>query len=163
MCCSYFVLMSISSPGYSKAFGGGKENLHGDRTSGAVEESISKYSVYNMFSNVCSERAPDYGIRLGSINEREILDWINIWDEVVAEHPTHPFVFANSLSLNVKCRIIRVNKIRGGEKELNGASLSQLVKWLSVCLRPADNISFIEALENNVFFRGKRDFVLTEN
>ena len=124
--------MSISSPGYSKAFGGGKENLHGDRTSGTVQGSISKNLVYSMFSNFYIEKSPDIsGIHLGSYLAGDIVDWINQWDAVVAEHPTYPFVFANSISLLIKCKIIRLNKIRGGDKELNGASLYQLLKWLS--------------------------------
>jgi hypothetical protein len=83
--------MSIASPGYSKAFGGGKENLYGDRTSGAVQESISKNSVYSMFSNCYIERAPGYGIRLKSYSVRDILDWFNQWEDVIAEHPTYQF------------------------------------------------------------------------
>ena len=89
--------MSISSPGYSKAFGGGKENLYGDRTSGTIQGSISKNSVYSMFSNRYTEKTPDIsGIRLGSYSAREIVDWINECDDAVAEHPTYPFVFAKT-------------------------------------------------------------------
>ena len=137
--------MSISSPGYSKTFGGGKENLYGDRTSGAVQGSISKKSIYSMFSNFYIEKSPDIsGIRFGSYLAGDIVDWINQWDAVVAEHPTYPFVFANSISVYVKRMIIWANNIRGGFEELNRASLTQLAKWLSALVRPADNISFIE-------------------
>ena len=156
----------MSSPGDSKASRGGKENLYGDRTSGAVQGSISKDSNYSIFSNVLTEESKtpilESGIRLGSINEREIVDWINYWDEVVAEHPTYPFVFANSMSAYVKYKLIVENDIQQGYTELNRASLSQLAKWLSACVRPVDNISFIEALDKNVFFPGKRNIVLTE-
>ena len=156
----------MSSFGQSKASRGGKEDLKGDRTSGAVQGSISKDSNYSILSNVLTEESKtpilESGIRLGSINEREIVDWINYWDEVVAEHPTYPFVFANSMSAYVKYKLIVENDIQQGYTELNRASLSQLAKWLSACVRPVDNISFIEALDKNVFFPGKRNIVLTE-
>ena len=45
---------------------------------------------------------------------------------------------------------------------MNRAGLPELVHWLCTCIRPIDNISFIKALDMNVFFRSKKDFVLTE-
>ena len=110
-----------------------------------------------------TKKTPDTsGIRLGSFSERDIVDWLNQWEDVVAEDPEYPFNFANSISKFTKQRMITVNDIEGGLRQVNSAGMPELVKWLCTCIRPIDNISFINSLDRNVYFRSKQDFVLTE-
>jgi hypothetical protein len=55
-----------------------------------------------------------------------------------------------------------MNDIPDGLREVNRAGFPELIRWLCTCIRPVDKVEFIRALENNVFFRSKKDFVLTE-
>ena len=110
-----------------------------------------------------TKKSPDIsGLRLGSLSERDIVEWLNRWDEILAEHPTYPFNFASSISSYIKQKLVTANDITDGLREVNRAGLPELVQWLCTCIRPIDNISFIKALDMNVFFRSKKDFILTE-
>jgi hypothetical protein len=110
-----------------------------------------------------TKKTPDTtSIRLGNFSERDIVDWFNQWADAIAEDPGYPFSFAGSISRHIKMKMITVNDIEGGLQEINAAGMPELLKWLCVCIRPIDNISFINSLDRNVFFRSKPDFVLTE-
>jgi hypothetical protein len=110
-----------------------------------------------------TKKTPDTtSIRLGTFTERDIVDWFNQWADAIAEDPQYPFSFAGSISRHIKMKMITVNDIEGGLQEINAAGMPELLKWLCACIRPIDNISFINSLDRNVFFRSKPDFVLTE-
>jgi len=80
----------------------------------------------------------------------------------MAEHPKYPFNFALSIAPYIKQRMVTINEIPDGMREVNRAGFPELIRWLCACIRPVDKVEFIKALENNVFFRSKKDFVLTE-
>jgi hypothetical protein len=110
-----------------------------------------------------TKKTPDTtSIRLGTFTERDIVDWFNQWADAIAEDPQYPFSFAGSISRHIKMKMIVANDIEGGLQEVNAAGMPELWKWLCACIRPIDNISFINSLDRNVFFRSKSDFVLTE-
>ena len=136
-----------------------------DRLSSSFKNAVDMQSIIDSNSGSIEymKRAPDIsGLRLGSLSEREIVDWYNRWDEIMAEHPRYPFNFALSISPYIKQKMVTMNEIPDGLREVNRAGFPELIRWLCVCIRPVDKVEFIRALENNVFFRSKRDFVLTE-
>lgn len=110
-----------------------------------------------------AKKVPDTSrIYLGSLNEREIVEWESSWDELLAAHPTYPFNIPLSVSSYVRDKCISSNDIVGGIHEFNRAGLPQLLRWICKLIRPVSNLMFLEKLENNVYFRSKKDFVLTE-
>ena len=110
-----------------------------------------------------AKKTPDTSrLYLGTLTERDIVEWLTRWDEIISEDPTYPFNIASTISRFVKQKLVTENDIDGGLYEVNRAGLPQLIRWLCICIRPIDNISFIKALDSNVYFRSKKDFVLTE-
>lgn len=110
-----------------------------------------------------AKKTPDTSrIYLGSFNEREIVEWESRWDELQAAHPTYPFNIPETISNYVRDKCISNNEIEGGIHQFNRAGLPQLLRWICKCIRPVSNLMFLEKLENNVYFRSKKDFVLTE-
>ena len=120
-----------------------------------------------MYSNLTrieyAKKTPDTSrLCLGTLTERNIVEWLTRWDEIISENPTYPFNIASTISRFVKQKLVTENDIDGGLYEINRAGLLQLIRWLCTCIRPIDNISFIKALDSNICFRSKKDFVLTE-
>jgi hypothetical protein len=110
-----------------------------------------------------AKRTPDTSrLYLGTLTERDIVEWLTRWDEIISEDPTYPFNVASTISRFVKQKLVTENDINGGLYDVNRAGLPQLIRWLCTCIRPIDNISFIKALDSNVHFRSKKDFILTE-
>ena len=43
-----------------------------------------------------TKNSPDIiGLRLGTMSERDIVEWLNYWDESLAEYPTYAFNFVS--------------------------------------------------------------------
>ena len=101
-------------------------------------------------------------VYLGTLTERDIVEWQSRWDELLTEHPYFPFNIAGTISRFVKQKLVTEKDIKGGLFEVNRAGLPQLLRWMCTCIRPIDNISFLNGLDKNIFFRSYKDFVLTE-
>jgi hypothetical protein len=122
-----------------------------------VEIQMQRAGTVRYTSNIPSMQ----GVSLTSLEIRDILQWHQAIERLIAQHPGCPFPLSTTIAQHVVLRLMTDNDIET-LAEFNAAPFSSLIAYIRHSIRPEDKLTFLKMLKHGVYFKSKQDFMLTE-